>query len=185
MERYNVDPLVDPLTDPKRPYWIATDEAYGATGNMLAPWPGTGLSTRDPPKDAFNYHFSGGIRNCIERLFGQVYQRWGILWRPLRFSHRKVPHIVQALFQLHNFLIDFNNIEIANETMWELRPGEKQRPDIGPDGFDNTIYRQDQVATEVRDLPRLRPNTCPIRDQITKWLGDNYVTRPVDAQLIR
>jgi len=69
--------------------------------------------------------------------------------------------------------------------MWGIRPGEKRRPDIGADGFDDKVYQQDTVATEIRELPWLRPNTCPIRDQITKWLADNYVTRPVDGQLIR
>lgn len=91
---YVVDARIDPLHDHNRPYYIATDDAYSASLNILCPWAGTGLVTRDPPKDSFNYYFSGGIRNCIERLFGQVYQRWGILWRPLRFSPKRIPHIV-------------------------------------------------------------------------------------------
>ena len=77
-----------------RPFWVSTDEAYGAFLQLVSPWPGQGLLARAPYKDAFNYLLSNGSRNGVERAFGRLYARWGILWRPIRFKFDKIPKIV-------------------------------------------------------------------------------------------
>ena len=88
-KQWKSHPVVDPRTH--RVFWISLDDAYAATRNTCPPWPGTGLIMRFPYRDAFNYYLSGGCRSGIERLFGQMYERWGLLWRPIRFSSEKGP----------------------------------------------------------------------------------------------
>jgi hypothetical protein len=111
--------------------------------NRVCPWPGTGLATRDPHKDAFNYFFSGGHRNVVERMFGQVYQRWGI---PLR----KVPVIIMACFRLHNFLKDFGEDDLetnsTTDSIGAMRSDERNRTQNQRSGFDNTVHSQHDVS---------------------------------------
>ena len=89
-----------------RQFWISGDDAYGAYFKLISPWPGQHLDTWTPFKDSFNYPFSGGKRNVIERVFGVMYQRWGILWRPLLYKLQIIPLIMYAICRLHNFLIE-------------------------------------------------------------------------------
>jgi DDE superfamily endonuclease len=176
--------MADPRTG--RRFWISDDDAYGATCNQLCPWPGTGLRTRDPYKDSFNYHLSGGNRNVVERLFGQVYQRWGILWRPIRYPLAKVPVIVMAVFQLHNFFKDCtdDHLPSANTGAGQRGSDERLRSSRNAaDGFDHEFHTQDQCAVEIVQRPRLRGGVCPIRDEITKALELDMVLRPLDTRL--
>lgn len=177
--RFEAAPVVDPRT--RRVFWLALDDAYGAGINKLCPWPGTGLITRAVFKDAFNYFLSGGNRNVVERLFGQVYQRWGILWRPIRFPLWKVPFIVQSLFQLHNFLKDFENNDLPTSGPGGMRADETRRPDYGQEGFDDVQYRQADLQMEDPELPRVRPGQCPVREEITQELEALGVARPNDG----
>jgi hypothetical protein len=66
-------------------YHIVLDEAYKCTDQELSPWKGRNLS---PDKDAFNYYLSLH-RQCIERAFGILVNRFGIFWRPLKVKVRK------------------------------------------------------------------------------------------------
>ncbi len=66
-------------------YYFIGDEAFVNTNQFLIPWSGTGLGKF---KDSFNYHLSS-MRQCIERAFGLLTQRWGIFWRPLRCRYIK------------------------------------------------------------------------------------------------
>lgn len=86
------------------PYYFVGDEAFVCTNNFLVPWPGTGLGLW---KDSFNYHLSS-MRQCIERAFGLLTQRWGIFWRPLRCQFKKWSTVVTVAAKLHNFCIDEN-----------------------------------------------------------------------------
>jgi DDE superfamily endonuclease len=143
-------------TDPRtgRQFWLSLDNAYQATANQLPPWPGTGLISRAPFKDAFNYFFSAGCRNGIERLFAQVYQRWGILWRPIRFSIEHTGMIVMALFQLHNFLkgqgeADLPDLGSGLGARWE---GELVRAVDETEGYDDTYHPSDTCHIEHVNL---------------------------------
>jgi hypothetical protein len=82
-------------------FHIVLDEAYVSSGQELSPWRGKGLSE---DKDVFNYYLSLH-RQVIERSFGLLVQRWGILWRPLRVALVKVPVIITALLRLHNICV--------------------------------------------------------------------------------
>jgi hypothetical protein len=169
--------LVDPRSG--RRFWISEDDAYKATANQVPPWPGTGLISRAPYKDSFNYYLSGGCRNGVERLFGQVYQRWGMLWRPLRYPLKRVPKIVHCLFQLHNFLKDVNdtNLPELNSGPGACQANELRRAIDAADGFDDQFYYSDECFDERQDF-RVRTGQCPIREEITRTLERKGILRP-------
>jgi hypothetical protein len=83
-------------------YYIVGDEAYVNTQQLLTPWSGRGIGVW---KDSFNFHLSG-MRQCIERAFGQMTKRWGILWRPLSFAFALWPDVITLCAKLHNYCID-------------------------------------------------------------------------------
>ena len=56
-------------------YHVVFDEAYVCTDQEMSPYPGRNLNAH---KDAFNYYLSLN-RQVIERAFGILVQRWGIL----------------------------------------------------------------------------------------------------------
>lgn len=170
--------IVDPRTH--RVFWLSTDAAYKATENQVPPWPGTGLISRAPYKDAFNYFLSSGSRNGIERLFGQIYQRWGILWRPIFFPLHRVPIIVTALFQLHNYLKDLNdtNLPAIGTGLGARQAGELRRAVNVVNGYDEAYHRSDECSTEEARLPRVRRGQCPIREEITEALEQRMEVRP-------
>ena len=82
----------------RHPYFIVGDEAYRCTNHVLTPFSGSKLS-RD--KDSFNFYQSR-MRIPIECSFGSLTQRWGILWRALRFSLRRIPKLLVSLLMLNN-----------------------------------------------------------------------------------
>jgi hypothetical protein len=111
----------------ERFFWICNDEAYGSDANRLSPWPGIGLAMRKIYKDSFNFYFEAGNHNVIERLWGQVYQRWGICWRPIMFPLWKCPIIITALFRLHNFLKDFEDDSVLGLLAVNSGPGHHHK----------------------------------------------------------
>ena len=173
----------------ERYYYISFDDAYGCGANYVCPWGGTGLSERAPFKDAFNYFLSKGYHNCIERLWGNVYQRFGILWRPLLFPLRKCPVVILALFRLHNFLKDVNAADdnylpAVNAGPGQHREGEPFRSLQEPDGYDHNLHPQWQCWLEERAIPRVRRGQCPIREQITAALEEANIVRSSTGQNI-
>jgi DDE superfamily endonuclease len=85
-------------------HWIAGDEAYTCTNRLLTPWPGRGM---DASRDCFNYWLSSA-RIHIEKAFGMLVGRWGILWRPMRLRVAKASQVALVCCKLHNFIIDHN-----------------------------------------------------------------------------
>jgi hypothetical protein len=84
---------------------IAGDNAFVENMTMATPVPGTNLETH---VDAYNFYLSQ-LRITIERAFGILVHRWGLLRRPLAMSILKVPALVLCLMCLHNFCIDFDS----------------------------------------------------------------------------
>jgi hypothetical protein len=176
-----------------RPFWVSTGEAYGAFMQLVSPWPGQGLLSRFPYKDAFNYLLSNGSRNGVERAFGILYARWGILWRPICFKFEKIPKIVMACCRLHNFLIDIRDLErpilgsglgyFGSRTS-KNGMSERLRTPSGQTGFDDSIHNQRDchVQPEVaRKILGQGQVACPIRQQITDSLALAQITRPRDS----
>jgi DDE superfamily endonuclease len=84
------------------PYILVGDAAYPPTERMITPLPGSNL---DVNQDAFNYYQSQA-RITIERAFGMLVARWGILWRSMSCSLVHSLWVVQAVLRLHNFAIN-------------------------------------------------------------------------------
>jgi len=177
------EPIIDPCTG--RAFWLSLDDAYAASLNQLPPWPGTGLKTRALFKDSFNYFLSGCCRNVVERMFGQVHQRFGLLWRPIRFPLASVPTVVMAIFQLHNFLKEMREADMpdVNTGFGARQHGELLRAVNVTNGYDHDCHPSDTCSTEVVQLPRVRAGQCPIREEIMEALGTMNMARPEIPEL--
>eukprot|EP01040_Poterioochromonas_malhamensis_P004410 gene4410-4727_t len=81
-------------------HWIG-DLAYPLLSSLMTPFAGAGLSE---DKDSFNFYLSQ-LRITIERVFGILVQRWGILWKPLKFNLSFAVEIVHACIRLHNYCL--------------------------------------------------------------------------------
>lgn len=95
-------------------FYVVGDEAFICTNNFLTPYSGRGLG---PWKDSFNYHLSA-MRQCVERSFALLIQRWGILQRPLRCEFKRWTALLSACAKLHNFCIDLN-VPVTRERLEE------------------------------------------------------------------
>jgi len=83
-------------------YHVVMDEAYVCRDQEMTPYKGRRLSVE---QDTFNYYLSLN-RQVIERAFGILVQRWGILWRPLRLNMMNRGTVIRAVCRLHNICID-------------------------------------------------------------------------------
>jgi len=106
---YAATSLSEHIRQGRLPQWahVVCDAAYKCTDQELSPYRGKRLPVE---RDAFNYYLSLR-RQCIERAFGMMVQRWGILWRPLRMSMKHIATIVRVCCKLHNICIDRFNEE--------------------------------------------------------------------------
>jgi hypothetical protein len=79
------------------PSWahVVLDEAFGCTDQELVSW-SQGKNALSQEKDAFNY-FLSAQRQSVERVFGVMNNRFGILWRPMSFSFDRYRLILIAL----------------------------------------------------------------------------------------
>ena len=93
-------------------YCIAGDNAFVENMSMATPIPGVHISEIE---DAHNFYLSQ-LRITIERAFGILVHRWGVLRRPLSMSILKVPAIVTCLMRLHNFCIDYDSRRTVRAT---------------------------------------------------------------------
>ena len=148
-------------------WWIAADEAYPATENVITPWPGRNL---DPFKDAFNFYFSGGNRNIIERAFGIFVKRFGIFRRAMEMGLKTVPKVVLTCAILHNFLISYSRGDFGELEASPITPPEVENPRCGLlfsrageyEGRQNRRDREkcrlrSEMTRKLRVAGRLRP----------------------------
>ena len=85
------------------PAFMVGDAAYGLTRYMMSPFRGRGNLSEE--RKNFN-HFLSQVRVNVECAFGMLVQRWGILWRKLKFKLDRVPRIIAACARLHNLIIN-------------------------------------------------------------------------------
>ena len=149
-----------------RDFLFIGDEAFANTNNFLVPWGGTGL-TKD--KDSFNFHLSVR-RQVIERAFGIMVHRWGILWRPLTCALNRWGSIVLACAKLHNFCID------------EMCPPPPRWPkDWDADDMPNVIGNDFNEGQPLPDRPAAQLGDK--RRNMTQQLKDLKICRPEYANL--
>jgi hypothetical protein len=166
---------------------VVLDEAYPSTPQEMSPWKGRHLSQI---KDAFNYYLSLQ-RQCIERAFGILIQRWGIFWRPLRvkFLHRIM--IILATCRLHNICV-MENVRVAAET---LRRGFGSQYGFGRETDHNHKDKTELTFTSLTGMfsgYRSDAESCPRRDQLTNALGHqdipnhrDRITRQISIQRLK
>lgn len=84
-------------TEKMLPSWahVVLDEAFGCTDQELVAW-SQGKNRLSEEKEAFNYYLSAQ-RQSVERVFGVMNNRFGILWRPMSFSFDRYRLILVAL----------------------------------------------------------------------------------------
>lgn len=75
---------------------VVLDEAFGCTDQELVAWSQPRNSRLSTEKDAFNYYLSAQ-RQSVERVFGVMVNRFGILWRQMSFSFDRYKLILIAL----------------------------------------------------------------------------------------
>lgn len=79
---------------------LFADDAYGADELKLCPKSSNG----QPEIEAFNY-LQSAQRIHVERSFGILVARWGILWRPLRCSLHRAQRTIACCMLLHNICL--------------------------------------------------------------------------------
>jgi DDE superfamily endonuclease/Villin headpiece domain len=157
------------------PYWIAGDAAYVCSNFLLTPYSKSQI--RDPEfgarRDAFNFYQSS-LRIHIEQAFGMLVARFGILWKPVRFTLPFVPRILSACMRIHNFCINegvapisstqeaasVSEAEAAFEAWWRnveyVRDSDQtqqgRRTDLEPGD------KRDGLANRLHSLGLFRPN---------------------------
>jgi hypothetical protein len=142
-------------------FYLIGDEAFSCSNQLLVPYSGRGLGTW---KDSFNYHLSR-MRQCIERSFALLVNRWGILWRPLKCHFTRWTLVLTVCAKLHNFCLD-GNIPLSRHRFYEDIEGDD----------DNLVILNEEIAAEQRNpIPNNR------RAAFTRDLEEKGIRRPAHA----
>jgi hypothetical protein len=182
---YDVSKVHQAIEEGKLPQWahVLLDSAFACTEQELVPWP-TPRNGLSEDKDAFNFMLSQQ-RQAVERTFGLLYARWGILWRPVRVKFDNLSLLLHTLCRLHNYCMKdthvamLSNIEdIAHEEDHRWKRGD-------PSGHMRLLLAQIQSPEQRQgrrtDLESLR------RSEITSVIRRNGFKRPLigeDAILV-
>jgi hypothetical protein len=156
--------------------WIAGDDAYPASNQLITPWPGKRLPVS---RDSFNY-FQSSTRIAIERAFGILHARWGVLWRPLNTTLDHSLLVVRVCAKLHNICID--EAILAKEDPARIVPNLHRvayRDDVNMlDGSPVPLFQSDFVLEEDIAGRRRDLEVAPLRDRLTQELASLGRVRP-------
>jgi len=152
--------------------FLVGDDAYSVRNNLLCPWAGQSLPMS---KDAFNF-FLSQVRQTIERSFGILNARWGVLWRALRVTLADCGNLLGALMKLHNFIIDHGGASATNVPAGHGTPADLVDTDEQAtcDGDFNERERKECLrrvdwTTRLCRAGRVRP---PVRRRSAKSLPE-------------
>lgn len=140
--------IFDVMQDNASGALLLADEAYPLTPWMMKPY-------RDPvtPSQKIYNRIHTKERVIIERVFGQVKQRFPILQSKIRVVTEKIPHMIAACFTLHNVAkyLNDSDFELAETTTYDI---------VVPDSVvtDNTVLqrgkkRRDAIAAYLLGDP--------------------------------
>lgn len=164
---------------------IAGDNAFCENETMATPIPGRSVSLEE---DAYNFYLSQ-IRITIERAFGILVHRWGILRRPLSMSILKVPALVMCLLRLHNFCIDHDSRHTAGPDLRDegaiVRAARRMKDKPCAVRLNSRGIPEDLAGSghHFRDLPNSRrpsnqnDGMTPMR-RMMKSVADQRLMRP-------
>ena len=114
-------------------YFIG-DSAYALRSYLITPYDN---AIHGEGEDDFNFYHSSS-RIVVECAFGEIDMRWGIFWRPLKFTLERNATVIDAALRLHNFIID-SRLEQTGEVS------------NAPEKSDFDIHRQDIDRHRVAD----------------------------------
>jgi hypothetical protein len=160
--------LFDKMSEGKYdPYYIIGDEAFANTNYLLSPWSGRGIG---PWKDSFNYWLSK-CRQCVERAFGMLVKRFGVLQRKLICSQKNWSLVAVVAAKLHNLCCDFNipNLPRLPE---DIAEGDRLYIDLNEEN-------ENEVPTTHVD----RVGNTNVRLTITEKLQRKKIYRPQFANV--
>lgn len=152
---------------PKDKYYLA-DAGYTTSPSLLIPYPKTRYHLREQAaaskrpltkEELFNLRHSQ-LRNAIERIFGVLKKKFGILRVPIPFKIRYQVDLVLALTALFNFISDSERIN--DEDFTKLHQFDPEEPD-GP----GLPTFNEQTATARRQM-------LTFRDEIANAMWTNY-----------
>ena len=127
-------------------YHFVGDSAYTNSETMLVPFPAASAPAGSA-NDAFNFYQSS-TRIAVERSFGMIERRWGILWRRLEVRLAAVPLVLMTIFILHNLCMD---AAVPLPDMGAHRPLDRDaRGPVGRPAADATTLRARIVQALVR-----------------------------------
>jgi hypothetical protein len=168
-------------------WYLIGDSAYSIRSFLQVPYDN---AQHDTPEDNFNFVHSSR-RIFVECAFGEIDMRWGIFWKPLKFSLKHNCTIIDAGLRLHNFIVNDREEELlvgggmsANEernlfsseciaymtvnptAVFGVFGGE------GEERGDTPIGRPDQwklAGKQLRDALRDRLHEANIRRPLANW----------------
>jgi hypothetical protein len=176
---YDVSRVHDAIEKGKLPHWahVLLDAAFACTEQELVPWQITknGLSKE---KDAFNFMLSQQ-RQAVERTFGILYSRWGILWRPLRVKFDNLSLLLHTLCRLHNYCM--TDMHVASlTTIADIAHEEDHRWKRGDgSGHMRLMLAQVQTPEQRQGQGRRSDLESTRRAEITNVIQRSGFTRPL------
>lgn len=109
-------------------------------------------------------------RNVVERVFGVLKKRWGILTRPPQFSMSTQARIPPGLAAVHNFIMDNDSHDISHYLTGNLRDDFDPNPGVVVENEFGTLANQ--------SVPRVEKDRATLhRDEIAQAMWDDYQTR--------
>lgn len=151
-------------------YFLIGDEAFPVGDQLLGPWGGRGREHGlGDDKDAFNFYLSAS-RVHVERAFGMLVRRWGILWRRFEFDYFRWPLVACVCAKLHNCCMD-DLVESAGN-----HHGDVTRGKASP-----LVVLNDDAANE-EELNQETHGSSTHRLRITNYIRENDIRRPAWAK---
>ena len=184
---YDTSLVHQAIEDGKLPPWahVVLDAAFACTEQELVPWPVTKNGLCED-KDAFNFMLSQQ-RQAVERTFGLLYSRWGILWRPLRVKFDNLGLVLHTLCRLHNYCMKDTHVaklskieELAHEEDLHWRRG-------APTGHMRLILAQARSLEQRQRQGQRTDLESARRSEITRVIHRSGFKRPLlsaDAVLV-
>jgi DDE superfamily endonuclease len=165
---------------------IFGDNAYVSSDFMVTPY----KNVRAGPKDDFNFYHSQ-VRITIERAFGMMVRRWGILRFPLASKMGVIKQIAltMALCSLHNFctketiVIENNNIIFDAVTNNNGNIFDETPVAIDPEtGIPNELLDGGEHFDDIYDMEIMEMQKSKIRFTMRQQVEKQGLHRPVVSQ---
>jgi hypothetical protein len=167
------------IEDGKLPHWahVLLDSAFACTEQELVPWPVT-KNALGEDKDAFNFKLSQQ-RQAVERTFGLLYARWGILWRPLRVKFDNLGLLLHTLCRLHNYCMQDRHVAILSHIDDLAHEEDLQWKRGAPTGHMRLILAQAQTLEQRQRQGKRTDLESSRRVEITNVIRRHGFKRPL------